>query len=265
MCCCRSCWLCQEMCTRRGHCSSLVFSLLINILFHKKLLGLQNNRKQSKKSSMVSLLLILIHHTFSIGDRSGFLVRPVKHTQSVSLKLCWCTMFRMRPHLSCWNFHWLPRRSRCLNGTTLLSEIPVYPIIAMVPSHICNSHMLWTLIPSQMLVFELFRDTSLDVFFSFATENLIFTENTLKRGLVIWFIWHELEPSELCSTSSQKWCIPAFIVKVKVAYLDASADCVKWQRFPDVHLSWTLNTWSFKGQLVHKNFPNGINIVSVII
>ena len=84
------------------------------------------------------ILLFMMHHTFSIGDRSGLQARPVKHTHSMPTKPRCCNSCRMRPGIVLLNLEFLGRvivlmavyispkfqhKPQCINGTFIDMQI----------------------------------------------------------------------------------------------------------------------------------------------
>ncbi len=84
------------------------------------------------------ILRFKMHHTFSIGDRSG-LQAGQSSTRTLFLRSQDCVMCAECGFaLSCWNMHGRPWKRCLLEGSILCSKISMYFSALMVPSQKCK-------------------------------------------------------------------------------------------------------------------------------
>ncbi len=132
-----------------------------------------------------------------------------------------------------------------LDRSICLCTIPIYASMSLIPSHICQSPMLCALMHPHAMTFAFASVANESLDGSFGTENSksIFPGNKLKCGLI--WVQHTFPLSFWLSEMSSGPKNPAAslhridiqVANIQVAFLDAAADCGKWQWFSEVLLS----------------------------
>ncbi len=160
------------------------------------------------------ILHFKMHHTFSIGDRSG-LQEGQSSTSTLFLRsqdfvMCAECGFA----LSCWNMHGRPWKRCLLEGSILCSKISMYFSALMVPSQKCKLPLPGTdtPIPWQTLAFGLVAGNSLDdpfllwsgahgVHSSQKIPEILINLTTVHVSTVWWSIPDASEPREVDGAS----------------------------------------------------------------
>ena len=89
----------------------------------------------SCSTAHVHRVSFMLHHTFSIGDRSGL-------QASLAHALCLQSHAESLVHNEAWHGRGVPGKSCRLDGSICISKIPTSPV---VPSRLCRSPVPWAL------------------------------------------------------------------------------------------------------------------------